>query len=209
MIMKAIMTSTGPTVALLLFLLLPHSGQCFYNASTGRWLSRDPIGERGGIQLYALLANSPISIVDAYGLCCKCLRVHVTYDPGGDTMSGFKWYDDPLFPGTPRFGNQIHVVWDVAGDTNQCRFYQDESRLTMDITRPDGTTTHIQGANNLSSEDNYDDLGFPPSAGDGYYLLELNWDVTFRCFGSNPSDPPKERHDGLWKILARTHWPPL
>ena len=39
--------SATPTLALLLCLLFPHSGHCFYNSSTGRWLSRDPLGEAG------------------------------------------------------------------------------------------------------------------------------------------------------------------
>src|SRR6266705_2837487 len=77
------------------WLAMPVSLWAFYNPSTGRWLSRDPMGERGGIALYAFVANRPISIVDPYGQCgCKCLRVHVTYDPGGDTM-GLSWYTDP------------------------------------------------------------------------------------------------------------------
>ena len=31
---------------------LKERGQRFYNPSSGRWLSRDPIGERGGRNLY-------------------------------------------------------------------------------------------------------------------------------------------------------------
>lgn len=34
----------------------------------GRWLTRDPIGERGGINLYVFSRNSPIDLLDAYGL---------------------------------------------------------------------------------------------------------------------------------------------
>jgi RHS repeat-associated protein len=38
-----------------------------YDAQLGRWLSRDPIEERGGLNLYAYAANSPINFVDPYG----------------------------------------------------------------------------------------------------------------------------------------------
>jgi hypothetical protein len=31
--------------------------QAFYNPDTGRWLNRDPIGERGGINLFAAMGN--------------------------------------------------------------------------------------------------------------------------------------------------------
>ena len=39
-----------------------------YNADLGRWLSRDPIGENGGIDLYAYVGNSPLRWVDTLGL---------------------------------------------------------------------------------------------------------------------------------------------
>ena len=35
---------------------------------TGRWLSRDPIGESGGINLYGYVGNSPVNYVDPLGL---------------------------------------------------------------------------------------------------------------------------------------------
>jgi RHS repeat-associated protein len=39
----------------------------YYNPRTGRWLSRDPIGEQGGINLYSFLLNSPIASFDPRG----------------------------------------------------------------------------------------------------------------------------------------------
>lgn len=38
------------------------------------WLNRDPIGERGGLNLYAFVGNSTVSQVDVLGLatCSKC-----------------------------------------------------------------------------------------------------------------------------------------
>jgi hypothetical protein len=47
------------------------SGRRYYNPSTGRWLSRDPIGEKGGPNLYGFVANDPISKSDALGLACN------------------------------------------------------------------------------------------------------------------------------------------
>ncbi|HUJ09905.1 MAG TPA: RHS repeat-associated core domain-containing protein [Verrucomicrobiae bacterium] len=53
-------------------LLLGMDAFAFYNPTTGRWLSRDPIEEEGGRNLYAFVANIPVSQVDIQGLagCC-------------------------------------------------------------------------------------------------------------------------------------------
>lgn len=40
-----------------------------YDANLGRWLNRDPIGEAGGVNLYAYVGNRPLSAVDPLGLC--------------------------------------------------------------------------------------------------------------------------------------------
>jgi RHS repeat-associated protein len=45
--------------------LAPYRG---YNPKLGRWLSRDPIEEEGGINLYGYVGNGPIGSVDPLGL---------------------------------------------------------------------------------------------------------------------------------------------
>ncbi len=50
---------------------LLYYGYRYYNASTGRWISRDPIGERGGPNECAFTGNNLICSVDYLGLLVK------------------------------------------------------------------------------------------------------------------------------------------
>jgi RHS repeat-associated protein len=47
---------------------LYYYGYRFYEPSLQRWLNRDPIGEAGGVNLYAFSFNRPANGADAYGL---------------------------------------------------------------------------------------------------------------------------------------------
>jgi len=47
---------------------LLYYGYRYYNPSTGRWLSRDPVEENGGNNLYGMLRNDPIDFIDILGL---------------------------------------------------------------------------------------------------------------------------------------------
>jgi RHS repeat-associated protein len=44
-----------------------YYGYRYYDSSTGRWLSRDPIGEDGGPNIYGFVGNGPCDAVDALG----------------------------------------------------------------------------------------------------------------------------------------------
>ena len=50
---------------------LNYYGYRYYNPSTGRWLSRDPLEEEGGEGLYVWAANDPGTHIDLYGLQCR------------------------------------------------------------------------------------------------------------------------------------------
>jgi RHS repeat-associated protein len=45
-----------------------YYGFRYYNPSTGRWLSRDPIEEEGGLNLYGMVGNDPVNWIDYLGL---------------------------------------------------------------------------------------------------------------------------------------------
>jgi RHS repeat-associated protein len=51
-----------------------YYGYRYYNPTTGRWLSRDPIAEEGGVNLCGFVANTPVNAVDVLGLAKRTVR---------------------------------------------------------------------------------------------------------------------------------------
>jgi hypothetical protein len=48
--------------------VLAHTAQAHYDPNIGRWISRDPLEEEGGANLYGFVENSPIDTIDLLGL---------------------------------------------------------------------------------------------------------------------------------------------
>ena len=47
---------------------LSYYGYRFYQPVMGRWLTRDPLQEAGGINLYGFVQNNPVNWIDPWGL---------------------------------------------------------------------------------------------------------------------------------------------
>jgi hypothetical protein len=87
-------------VAWLFLLLVGFDAQAFYNPTTGRWLSRDPIEERGGASLYDFAANRPLEL----------------FDRDGRSYSPWPGHPPLEFPpsnpyGNPLFGPATKFIW--------------------------------------------------------------------------------------------------
>jgi len=53
----------------------------YYNPVTGRWASRDPLGEEGGLNLYGFVSNAPIFRYDPLGMQAALPSPHPTPFP--------------------------------------------------------------------------------------------------------------------------------
>jgi RHS repeat-associated protein len=64
----------------------------YYSPTLGRWLTRDPIGYEGGINLYAYVASSPVGNVDAAGLQVYMYGAEISNTPNGPAPTEV-WHD--------------------------------------------------------------------------------------------------------------------
>lgn len=46
---------------------LSYYGYRFYSPGIGKWMTRDPLGEAGGMNLYGFVSNNPVNMVDPEG----------------------------------------------------------------------------------------------------------------------------------------------
>jgi RHS repeat-associated protein len=59
---------------------LSYYGYRFYSPAIGKWITRDPIGETGGLNLYGFVNNNPMNFIDPMGLRINyiCVRTYFT-----------------------------------------------------------------------------------------------------------------------------------
>jgi len=79
---------------------LNYYGYRFLNAGIGHWMSRDPLGEAGGLNLYGFVGNSPVNAVDPLGLARIMYRYldnpvagTIAPDGGGLLYHSQIWFD--------------------------------------------------------------------------------------------------------------------
>ncbi len=104
-----------------------HYGYRYYDPVMGRWPSRDPLGEEGGMNLYAMVSNLISGKVDYLGLkamCCCCAEelelkwvldkpVFTEETPGGEPAAYAQFRVNPKWSnGAP----QKHVPCDLRWD---------------------------------------------------------------------------------------------
>jgi hypothetical protein len=201
-------------LTLLLGVLFGREAQAFYNPSTGRWLSRDPIGERGGNNLYCAFRNEPISTFDPRGLIppqsgpyppqrricnpCKCKQVKVTGQPVGPP--GVGWYR--LDTSHSKYGNLMTITWQVDGNPKKCIYGQDESgnsnakpqsgdglpKQSHYTSHPD-VSVNVSVAYGSDSATYNDEMGIPFSMPNdkGQWTYTLDLTINFTCTSSDGS----------------------
>jgi RHS repeat-associated protein len=101
-----------------------YYGYRFYSPGLGRWVSRDPIDERGGLNIYAFVINDPPNIVDNKG----CMGIPNPYSEQMRLCGLWNsWFQKPDGNDQPHIGcKSYQASLDCAkqldpGDDCQCK----------------------------------------------------------------------------------------
>ena len=133
---------------------LVYYGYRYYDPVTGRWPSRDPIGEMGGVNFYTFIVNNPVRYFDYLGLAAQ-----------------ESWYMQQLFGPVTRgidrlsseFNSKIEGSIDGVKDfvEDEARRFNDESKSKTSYKREIGRkwstpgdflTARISGSAQISSD---------------------------------------------------------
>jgi RHS repeat-associated protein len=164
---------TNPTTDLVLY------EYRVYSPSTGWWLSRDPIGELGGYNLYGFVGNSPLNKVDRLGLrddpgptTPPCTPGCPICSPPPDPPKGKPgyhdipyWFEHPVDEGKPccceppgklkKFERtddpptRTKLSFKIDVQLEGC--YKDLAIVWWTCWRPDGSGGYMPGFNNQTS----------------------------------------------------------
>jgi len=86
---------------------LIYFGYRLYHSGTGSWLTRDPLMETGGLNLYSIVNNDPITRIDALGLSVF-------------GVDDYSWD----FNIVEHNHNKEELLWDVSGyNFSKCEFF--------------------------------------------------------------------------------------
>jgi len=103
-------SSTSATHSTSAFSDSRYGSERWYEPTTGRWLSNDPIGTSGGLNQYVFCGDNPVNGRDLFGFC-KSGEQFIDFYVDRMTTSG---------PGDrwPAWGgwNPLHVIGDVLSD---------------------------------------------------------------------------------------------
>jgi RHS repeat-associated protein len=124
----------------------PYYGYRQLNPLTGRWVSRDPIEENGGVNLYGFVGNNSVKFVDYLGF--KEVPVKVDYFPpqveSGEGVNYLWWINDPEVPGRKSgatyptgevkcepYLNRSDPKTNNQGRTRDCNYYAIKCSVTF------------------------------------------------------------------------------
>lgn len=106
----------------------------WYDPKTGRFLTQDPIGLAGGVNLYSYAGNNPIAYTDPFGLCPPELTGRPCLLPVNDKPLLRGSFDNPMvgeFGMVRDGGTRAHQGIDILGTPNTLALAADRGKVTF------------------------------------------------------------------------------
>ena len=97
---------------------LYYFGRRFLNSREGRWLTRDPMGESEGKNLFCFVGNTPLERVDPIGLKCTLVSGPRIGSPGYWQIAKIE-LDVTSYDGIAHF-DRITITWNMNGEVTCC-----------------------------------------------------------------------------------------
>ena len=123
---------------------LVYYGYRFYDPRTGSWMSRDPQGEAGGLNLYGFVDNNPVNQWDYLGLVSYGGYEPTTMVGKGLSRDHFKIFRDER--GTIRVAFAEYIEWHNTR-TGYSKEFTGKIRISGGIRK--GESINYQGFENL------------------------------------------------------------
>jgi len=106
---------------------LLYYGLRYYHPPTGRWPSRDPIGEKGGINLYGMTFNDPVNEFDSLGaLTFRIEKTDYRWDLGVVPTSAIPTDSPSMDPETVR--GLTTMEWTIK---SKCKCAKDDGKFYL------------------------------------------------------------------------------
>ena len=167
------------TIVLSAILLFTHSLSASYDPSTGRFLSKDPIQEEGGLNLYAYCLNDPINHWDLLGLHAYVINMnglfgHTSFaiDKPTGGVRVYHYYAHSQRAGASSI-QSLHKFrgWKALFNDDVCFWYED---------RPRGVIEYLESGITAGATFNVTSIALGTKEEDAQMLFELNSYLTGR-----------------------------
>lgn len=135
----------------------PGLRACGYKSASGlgKWPNRDPIGERGGLNLYDYVGNNPVNLVDLFGLSQQDVNSILNGYNQATTAMNQAGHRVGWFPPLSSLNSDLYP-WPSSGKGWECvsqsqylaqqlnnQQYDDQWTINT-VTRPDLTHTWVE-----------------------------------------------------------------
>ena len=140
--------------------ILTHTVQAHYDPNIGRWISRDPIAEAGGVNLYGFVGNSAVGRWDLLGY------VEGEWHP---TPGGGGYVEGPRMPSDQEIAQRDFDVWVKAQEKDLNWWVNTIPRCPCRLEKKSKTTTYSK----YTEGDCYEGTTIPAEI--TYYDVTKSW----------------------------------